>query len=117
MKPVVLAVFMLGFLCFHGGDALAAGKVNDFPTEARAEYVFACMAANNMDFLYLRKCSCAVDAIASRMTYEEYVHAETILRLQRSYSPDADVYRSVRVYKKPLDALFRAQAAAELKCF
>lgn len=117
MKTVITSGLILGFLLFGAGAVPAKEKVNDFPTEARAEYVFACMAANSMDKLFLRKCACAVDTIASHLSYEEYLHAETILRMQQSYSPDADAYRSVRVYKKPLDALFRAQAAAELRCF
>jgi hypothetical protein len=96
---------------------MAKGKINDFPTEARAEYVFACMSSNERNQEFLRKCSCAIDTIASRMTYDDYVGVQTILTLQQAHTPRTEAYRSLDVVKDPLDKLYRAEAAAELKCF
>ncbi len=118
MASTVLSTLVLGGLLLVGGAALAKGNVNDFPTEARAEYVFACMATNAQTQEFLRKCSCAVDAVAARLTYDEYVHAETILRLQAAHSARIDeVYQSVGIVKEPLEKFYRAQAAAQIKCF
>ena len=41
-----------------------AQAVNDYPTNARAEYVFACMATNGQTRDMLDRCSCAIDQIA-----------------------------------------------------
>ncbi|MBC6444184.1 MAG: hypothetical protein GDA50_01955 [Alphaproteobacteria bacterium GM202ARS2] len=97
-------------------DALTR-QLNAYPTTARAEYVFACMAANQMtqDFLY--RCSCAIDTIASRLSYEEYERAETLSRIQLGHSPREQAYKSVGISKELLDKFFRAQAASELACF
>ncbi len=45
--------------------AASAGEQNDYPTQARAEYVFACMASNGQTQQALRQCSCSIDVIAS----------------------------------------------------
>ncbi len=52
---------------------------NDYPTAARADYVFGCMAANGNTREALLKCSCAIDTIAGLMPYSHYEQAETAL--------------------------------------
>ena len=47
-----------------------APELNDYPTEARAEYVFACMAVNGQNQDVLRRCSCSIDVVASILPYE-----------------------------------------------
>jgi hypothetical protein len=42
---------------------------NDYPTEARADYVFACMQVNGQTRDSLMKCSCSIDAIAAVLPY------------------------------------------------
>lgn len=52
--------------------------VNDFPTQARVEYVSQCMAEHggaNLDNMY--HCVCAVDKIASLMNFQDYSEALT----------------------------------------
>lgn len=118
MKRTVLSALALGCLLLVNGAALAKAGTNDFPTDARAEYVFACMATNAQTREFLRKCSCAVDAVAARLSYDEYVHVETILRLQAANNARIDeVYRSVGIVKAPLEKFYRAQAAAQIRCF
>lgn len=116
-QVLALCVSAAGALLLAGASASAKGKINDFPTEARAEYVFACMASNERNQAFLHKCSCAIDTIASRMTYDDYVGVQTILAIQQTHSQNAQVYRSLDIVKDPLDKLYHAEAAAELKCF
>ena len=98
--------------------ALSPGKINDFPTVARAEYVMACMSGAPQQYEYLLKCSCAVDTIAAHMTYDQFVDAQTIRSLQESHNRNAlDVYGNLDITKKPLDRFYIAEAYAELKCF
>src|SRR3989442_2964899 len=60
-----------------------AAELNDYPTAARADYVFACMKANGDTRQALEQCSCSIDIIASILPYERYVAAETVLSLSQ----------------------------------
>ena len=42
-----------------------AAETNDYPTSARADYVFGCMAVNGQSRESLERCSCSVDVVAS----------------------------------------------------
>ena len=110
----LLTAGVLALLPTQGSAKILA---NDFPTETRAEYVFACMNANKVDKMYMGRCSCAIDTIASRINYAAYEKAETMLRMQLSFTPNSEMFRQVGIYKESLDKLLRAQAAAEIKCF
>ncbi len=111
-KTIVAAACMALF----GTAAKAAEPVNDFPTAARADYVFACMQVNGQSRESLDKCSCSVDVIASLIPYEEYEAVETILmvykrggKAQQEMS-NGDLQRRVKEMR-------RAQVEGELRCF
>jgi hypothetical protein len=102
--------------------SLAAGPVqaadNDYPTSARADYVIGCMAANGNTHEALLKCSCAIDTIASLMTYSRYEQAETALSLQAGGGVGGRVglFRDPPQIKAVIEELRRAQAEANLQC-
>jgi len=48
-----------------------AEQFNDYPTEVRADYVFACMATNGQGADVLRRCSCSIDEIAASLAVRE----------------------------------------------
>lgn len=60
----------------------AIASANDFPTSARMEYVLECMKNNQGKYEFLYKCSCAVDQIASKLKYDDYVEMSTAARHQ-----------------------------------
>jgi hypothetical protein len=60
---------------------LRADDLNDYPTSARADYVFGCMKANGETQRSLDQCSCSIDIIASIVPYDRYITAETVLRM------------------------------------
>ena len=64
-------------------SAKAAGPVNDYPTNARADYVFGCMKANGDTRTSLDQCSCSIDVIATILPYDRYVEAEAVLSLSQ----------------------------------
>lgn len=90
---------------------------HDYPTQARGEYIFACMISNETSPEFLRKCSCAVDVIALYLPYEQYEQAEALVRIQRGVSPREEAYQNINITQDILKDLFRAQSAAELECF
>ena len=56
-----------------------AARANDFPTSARVLYVEDCMRANpGPYFEMVNKCSCAIDAFAAEVKYDEYTTMQTI---------------------------------------
>ena len=94
-----------------------AEDLNDYPTSARADYVFGCMKANGETQALLQKCSCSIDVIASIIPYERYVTAETILSMSQVTGPVGSEFRSTEPAKLALQEFRRAQAEAEIRCF
>ncbi len=106
----------LALVASHAGDALAAPA--DYPTEALADYVFGCMATNGQTQEALRRCSCSIDAIAAKVSYDDYVKAETVLRMQQVPGGGrAAMFRTSPWAQAMLDKLRQAQVEAELRCF
>jgi hypothetical protein len=95
----------------------AADDLNDYPTSARAEYVFGCMKANGETPRTLEQCSCSIDIMATLLPYDRYVSAETVLRMAQVPGVLGSQFRSTEQAKSAVDDLRRAQAEAEVRCF
>lgn len=118
MRPVRIAALAASLIATDAAGA--AGQplgANDYPTEARAEYVFACMAVNGRTQEVLRKCSCSIDVVASILTYETYVEAETVLALRQTSGERVGMMRTAPMANALVEDLRRAQAEAEIRCF
>ncbi|MBK5933296.1 hypothetical protein C8N32_101252 [Rhodovulum imhoffii] len=116
MKPIWASLLP----ALLAGAALAqdeAARLNDYPTEARADYVFACMAANGQSREMLSRCACSIDEIAAILPYEKYVQAETVLSMRRVGGERMAIFRSSAEAEHMVADLRRAQAEAELVCF
>ena len=114
MRPIAVAL-LAGLL---SGEAQAReGGTNDYPTAARADYVFGCMAANGQTQQSLERCSCSIDVIASVIPYERYVQAETVLRISQTPGQRSDIIRSTGALRDVVADLRRAQVEAEVQCF
>lgn len=116
-----LAALVAPFVAVAAAAALAVApspaRANDFPTYARVDYVIGCMAANGGSQVAMRRCACAVDAIAGRMPYAEYERAETALRMaDPSVGTQGSVFRETPVVRRALEQLRAAQAEANLRC-
>jgi hypothetical protein len=90
-----------------------------FPTQVLADYVLACMASNGETEDAMRRCSCSIDYIAGQLSYDEYVQAETVLRMQQVQSGDdrMAMFRTAPWAVGMVERLRRAQVEAELRCF
>jgi hypothetical protein len=107
---------MLAAFAAMAGPA-AAAELNDYPTEARADYVFACMKTNGDTQQALRQCSCSIDVIASILPYAKYVSADTVLSLSQVDGRFGAMFRTPEPAKAAVNDLRRAQAEAEVRCF
>jgi hypothetical protein len=112
LRPAALAVALIAVPM-----AWAQEGANDYPTTARADYVFGCMAANGNTQQSLERCSCSIDAIANVLPYEKYVQAETVLRIGQAPGQRSEVMRSTGVLRDIVTELRRAQIEAEVQCF
>ena len=97
--------------------AAAAPLVNDFPTQARVEFVMQCMAEHggvNLDNSY--HCVCAVDKIASLMNFKDYSEALTFTYMYDTPGDKGGEFRDPPQSKILRDRLKDAQKQAE-GCF
>ena len=103
--------------CVASAAKGVAGPANDYPTSARAEYVFACMKTNGDTREALDQCSCSIDVIASLIPYDAYVAGETVASMNQAGGQIGSEFRGAAVARDALARLRRAQAEAEVRCF
>lgn len=116
--PIRTAAAGLAFCLLSTGVAIAQTPVvNDYPTVARADYVFACMSSNGQTRDTLQRCACSIDHIARLLPYDDYVAAETILRTIQVGGEKVAPLRSSARHKKMLADMRRAQIEADILCF
>lgn len=108
---------VLALMIILAAPSVRAQAVNDYPTHARAEYVFTCMATNGQNREMLDRCSCAIDQIASVLPYDDYVGAETVLRMRQTTGERAGMFRGMPQMTEVVAKLRRAEAEAEILCF
>jgi hypothetical protein len=61
--------------------AAASASANDFPTVDRMLYVQECMRAHpGSNFEMVNKCSCALDKLALKVKFDDYVTMTTIVK-------------------------------------
>lgn len=100
----------------------AHARANDFPTQDRVEYVLECArnapasaTAGAEEYIY--KCSCVIDAIAQKMSYEQYVEFSTAAK---AISIGGERGETMRAYTqgKAMAKQYRAiEADARKACF
>ena len=116
LKSALALALALSVVWIGSAHAEAAAQ-NDYPTEARADYVFGCMASNGQTREALHNCSCSLDVIASILPYDRYVDAETVLSMRAGIGRQATFFKSVAKFEDMVAELRRAQAEAEIRCF
>ncbi|CCJ06657.1 hypothetical protein [Methylocystis sp. SC2] len=115
MRPV--SKFLTVALLPLAGAWARAADLNDYPTSARADYVFGCMKANGDSRLSLEQCSCSIDVIATILPYERYVTAETVASVNQQAGQVGALMRNTDAARDMLQELRRAQAEAQVRCF
>ena len=116
-SAALLALGLLPAAMPARAQAPVPGGTNDYPTAARADYVFACMAGNGQTQDALNRCSCAIDTIAAAVPYEAYEKAETILRMRHQTGGYLAQEFRMPAANAMLEQLQEAQAEADVSCF
>ncbi|MES1925269.1 hypothetical protein [Salinisphaera sp. T31B1] len=103
---------------FVPGLGLAAKlPAHNYPTEARAEYVFECMnqlGGENYDTLY--KCSCSIDYIADNLSYDDYVTLDTYTRGKQAAGERPEVLREGSLARDSRSKLASIKSKAADRC-
>ncbi len=114
-QPVsVLAVAALASL-----SVITSAVANDFPTQARVEFVLSCMdERGGQSYNSFYPCICAIDKIASKMPYREYTAAETLSFLYGTPGERGGFFRDAAPRSRKRIKAFQAlRAEAEAACF
>ena len=98
-------------------DVARTADINDYPTSARAEYVFGCMKANGETRQSIEQCSCSIDVVASLVPYARYITAETALSMSQVRGNLSAQFRTSEQANSAINDVRRAQAEAEVRCF
>lgn len=115
--PVFLVLAAVAVPCAIASAEPAQLPGNDYPTVARADYVFGCMQVNGQTRDALERCSCSIDTIAALLPYPKYEEAETIMRVRQRGGKNASMFLGMPAMRAKIDDLKRAQVEAELVCF
>ncbi len=97
--------------------AFAQTQTNDFPTQARVEYVIGCMnklGGQNYNALY--RCVCGIDAMATQFSYEEYTEAATFFMLRRTPGERGGVFRDPPRAQELIKKFKKVNSHAEATC-
>ena len=91
---------------------------NDFPTQARVEYVLACMRANSdLAQAAVYKCSCAIDAIAGEVSYDQWVDLATVANAITIAGERGGALRDMKDGRGMITRYREIQARARKSCF
>ena len=91
---------------------------NDFPTHARVDFVLACMRDNpEMAQEAIYKCSCAIDAIAAKVKYDEWVDLSTVANATTIAGERGGVVRDIKDGRKIIASFRELQDGAKKSCF
>lgn len=93
-----------------------AVQANDFPTQARVEYVLRCMDYHGERvYEVLYSCVCSIDRIAEEFSYAEYEKAEVLAQLRSTAGERGGMFRdpegSEELARKYLEVVETAEAA------
>ncbi len=106
--------YLLLSACF----ATSLGHANDFPTRARVEFVLTCMSetkTSRQESMY--KCSCAIDAIAAKVSYDAWVDLSTVANGTTIAGERGGVMRDLKDGRKLIASYRELQDSAKKACF
>jgi hypothetical protein len=96
----------------------ARAATNDYPTKDRVEYVLACARDSGIEsYESIYKCSCVIDAIAARLSYDEYVEESTDANALSIGGERGEAVRAYEHGKEQAKKFRQIQAEARKGCF
>ena len=100
-------------------SVMTSAVANDFPTQARIEFVLSCMdQRGGQSYNSLYPCICVIDKMAAQMPYREYTAAETLSFLYSTPGERGGFFRDAAPRsRKRIKAFLALREEAEAACF
>ena len=113
--PRIWYAALVGALLWGAAATAPATPANDYPTAARVEYVQECMyrGGRNAD---LYECSCVIDWLAERLTYDQFVEAATFARYSSLGGEGGGIFRDTPEARERAKQYRTLQATAYRHC-
>jgi len=97
---------------------VAGATANDFPTVDRVLYVQECMRSNpGPNFEMVNKCSCALDALAREVKFDDYTAMLTVVNAMSIGGERGGALRDNDSLKPQIKRYRDLQAKAQGACF
>lgn len=111
MKPLLFVTVLALF-------APSLVSANDFPTQARVEYVLGCMDRNGgQSYNTFYPCVCAIDKIAEAMPYQAYEDAQTMSVMIRTPGEKGGPFRDAPGARKMVKNFNQVNKDVEKLCW
>ena len=118
MKTTRLLALLALFAAALLPGAHAADRVNDFPTVDRVLYVQECMRAHpGPHYEMVNKCSCALDALAREVSFDDYVTMSTATNANSIGGERGNTIRDTEQLQAQIKRYREVQARAKSGCF
>ena len=93
-------------------------SANDFPTQARVEFVLGCMNENGgQSYNTLYPCVCMIDRIAAEMSYAEFAQAQVFTQLRSTPGERGGLFRDPDQAQVLTEKLETATEEGRAACF
>jgi hypothetical protein len=99
-NPLRSILLVTGLVCAFVTPVLGDSPVHDYPTQARVEFVNECIATHGDSLSSLYQCSCSIDRIADRLTYDEFGEASTFARYSTLPGEGGGIFRDSEEARK-----------------
>jgi hypothetical protein len=114
--PLRVSGVVLGALCWCALPAHSDPLPNDYPTVARVEFVQDCIGRHGGKLEDLYKCSCVIDRLAEKLTYDDYVEAATFAHYSTLPGEGGGIFRDPDTAKQKAKLYRTSEAAAYKAC-
>ena len=118
-SPLVLLVMVLSMVSWLNVAEAKAKDAHNYPTSERVLFVERCMdthqAATRSELLF--KCSCAIDEMAQKLSYEKYVEGLTAVLAKNIAGERGGQLRDSQFVKDMATKYLSEQEKAEKSCY
>jgi hypothetical protein len=98
--------------------SITAQANESFPTVDRVDHVLTCMMAHGGQMIEnLNSCSCEMDFLMTKLTYEEFVDAKTVESFRNTPGDKGAVFRDSEMGRNAYGKYDEARDEAKKQCF
>ena len=113
----LLLVSLVSSLVMMNVQAEDKLPANNYPTQARVEYVLSCMQRyGGENYTHLYGCVCAIDRIADKIPYDNYVTTTTLANMAKVPGEQGAPFRDAPGGKEAISAFQTYVSDSEQSC-